>query len=156
PRSLPHNCLAAKQSCAANAALLGEMRLLRNEQAVRWWHSRQPLPLSWYLVAIIGIATLPLAVLAGYLVVQQTVASQAQLERSLRYAAGAVASAVERELAASNEVLHTFQVTTKLPERPALERELTRLLGGRADWIGAFLLDGAGGVVAARGDDRAL
>jgi PAS domain S-box-containing protein len=131
---------------------------LAKAEATRWWDGHRAVPLSWYLVAIISIATVPLAVFAAYLVLQQSRAAEAQHELSLRAAASAVALTVERDLATSTEVLHTFGEpdTTRRADREAIERELTRLLSRRADWIGVFLLDADGEVLVARGDDRAL
>ena len=127
-------------------------------QSVRWWQSNRTVPLSWYLVAIISIATVPLALFAAYLVLQQTHAAQEQLARNLRASASALALTIERDLATSTEVLRAFgdpddPVHT---DRATLDREVTRLLARRADWIGAFILDAAGAIVVARGDDRAL
>jgi len=134
------------------------MRLLAKEGSVRWWHNHRTVPLSWYLVAIISVATVPLAGFAAYLVLQQSKAANTQLEQGLRSAASAVALTVERDVATSTEILQTL--TEPDPGRPldraAIERELTRLLARRADWTGVFLLDAAGAVVVARGDQRAL
>jgi signal transduction histidine kinase len=127
-------------------------------ESVRWWHSQRTVPLSWYLVALISIATVPLAMFAAYLVLQQSHAAQSQLERNLRAAASGLALAVERDLAASTEALHSFggPDLAQPPDRAAIEREVTRLLARRADWIGVFVLDADGAVILARGDDRAL
>jgi signal transduction histidine kinase len=131
---------------------------LAKAESARWWDSHRAVPLSWYLVAIISIATVPLAVFAAYLVLQQSRAAQAQHELSLRAAVSAVALTVERDLATSTEVLHTFGEpdAPRQSDRAAIERELTRLLSRRADWIGVFLLDADGQVLVVRGDERAL
>jgi len=131
---------------------------LEKVESVRWWQGHRTVPLSWYLVAIISIATVPLAMFAAYLVLQQSLAAQAQLERNLRAAASALALTVERDLATSTEVLRTFGEpdAMRANDRTAIEREITRLLARRADWIGVFLLDADGAVIVARGDERAL
>jgi len=134
------------------------VRRFAKAESVRWWHSQRTVPLSWYLVALISIATVPLAMFAAYLVLQQSQAAQSQLERNLRAAASALALAVERDLAASTEALHSFggPDLAQPPDRAAIEREVTRLLARRPDWIGVFVLDADGAVITARGDDRAL
>jgi PAS domain S-box-containing protein len=135
-----------------------KVRVLAEEEPVRWWQSHRTVPLSWYLVAIISVATLPLAAFAAYLVLSQSQAAQTLLERNLRSAASAIALTVERDLATSTEVLRTFGESDAMRQgdRQAIEREMTRLLARRADWIGAFLLDANGAIVLARGDERAL
>src|SRR5262249_31143700 len=135
-----------------------ELTRLAKVQSVRWWQSNRTVPLSWYLVAIISIATVPLALFAAYLVLQQTHAAQDQLARNLRASASALALTVERDLATSTEVLRAFGDPDNLAhaDRATLDREVTRLLARRADWIGAFILDADGAIVVARGDDRAL
>lgn len=131
---------------------------MADNEPVRWWDSRRTVPLSWYLVAIISVATLPLAAFGAYLVLSQSKESHTWFERNLRAAASAVALSVERDLATSTEVLQTFGESdaVRQDDRPAIEREMTRLLARRADWIGAFLLDAGGALVLARGDERAL
>jgi signal transduction histidine kinase len=134
------------------------MTRLAKVESVRWWQSNRTVPLSWYLVAIISIATVPLALFAAYLVLQQTNAAQDQLARNLRASASALALTVERDLATSTEVLRAFGDPDNLAhaDRTTLDREVTRLLARRADWIGVFLIDADGAVVVARGDERAL
>lgn len=134
------------------------MRLLAKDESVRWWQSHRTLPLSWYLVALITVATVPLAVFTAYLALQRSQAAQVQLERNLRSAASALAVTVERDLATSTEVLHTFGEPESMQQqdRKAIDGELTRLLARRADWIGVFLFDADGAVIVARGDERAL
>jgi signal transduction histidine kinase len=114
--------------------------------------------LSWYLVAIISIATVPLAIFAAYLVVQESRAAQDQLERNLQAAATALALSVERDLATSTAVLRSLGELDVLrqSDRVAIERQVTRLLARRPDWIGLFILDADGSAVISRGDERAL
>ena len=112
----------------------------------RWWPRAT---LSWYLVAIMLLATVPLAVLTSLEIVRGIQSERARLDNHLQRVAASLSRSVERELSSSIEVLAT------LANRESLQRddlnEFQRVLHAspmlRARWSGVFLARSDGTLV---------
>jgi PAS domain S-box-containing protein len=100
--------------------------------------------LRTYMVAVILLATLPMAAFMSYQVLAEMRNQQAQTEEDLARSTAALAQTVERELTSS------FDALTVLSQSELFQANritsLGRLLQGRPrrDWDSVFVLDGAG------------
>ena len=103
--------------------------------------------LRTYMVAVILLATLPIAAFMSYQVLADVRSQQAQTEEELARSAAALAQAVERELTSS------FDALTVLSQSEVFQAgriaSLGRLLQGRPrrDWDSLFVLDRDGKLV---------
>jgi PAS domain S-box-containing protein len=103
--------------------------------------------LRTYMVAVILLATLPIAAFMSYQIIADVRMEQAQTEEALAQSAAAFAQSVERELAGSLDAL-TVLSQSELFQAGRLAA-LGRLLQGRPrrDWDSVFVLDREGRVV---------
>jgi signal transduction histidine kinase len=109
----------------------------------RYWPTAS---LRTYLVAVILLATLPLAALMTFQIFMEVRGEQAQIEANLTRSAGALSSAVESELIASLDALTALSHSEVL--RQSQPGRLESLLLGRPrprrDWHSVFVLDADG------------
>jgi signal transduction histidine kinase len=108
---------------------------------------RRPLaPLHRYLVAVIVLATLPLAALVGWQIVSTVRGERLELESNLARSAAALSQALDGELIASLDALNVLAHAGGLQRgRPeAFRRWMQEAPRPRRDWDGIFLLDQAG------------
>jgi signal transduction histidine kinase/CheY-like chemotaxis protein len=100
--------------------------------------------LRTYMVAVILLATLPMAAFMSYQVLAEVRAQQAQTEDELARSAAALAQTVERELSSSLDAL-TVLSQSELFQGGRIS-SLGRLLQGRPrrDWDSIFVLDAGG------------
>ncbi|HYE71457.1 MAG TPA: ATP-binding protein [Aquabacterium sp.] len=105
--------------------------------------------LRTYLVAVILLATLPLAALMSFQIYMEVRGEQAQIEDNLGRTATALAAAVESELIASLDALTVLSHAEVLrqSEPAGLEPLLLGRPRPRRDWHSVFLLDGDGTVL---------
>jgi PAS domain S-box-containing protein len=102
--------------------------------------------LSTYLVAVILLATVPIAALMAYQIYSSLRGQQVQLQGELRRGAASLAYAVEREVASSIDALSILAESESL-QAGAVERFRRSLSSGatmRANWGGAYLRDADG------------
>ena len=119
----------------------------------RWWPRAS---LRRYLVAMILLATLPLATLVCWQILAEVRAEQVQVESDLSRSAAALAQAVESEIHASFDALDTLAHAD--PQQGPQAQTLMRLLQRappRRDWHSVFLLDAQGNLLFDSGDPRA-
>jgi signal transduction histidine kinase/CheY-like chemotaxis protein len=114
--------------------------------AARYWPVA---PLRRYLVAVILLATLPLAALMSYRIVTDVRGEQGEIEDNLSRSASALSQAVDSELIASLDALTALSHAEVLRQgRPA---QIASLLNAqprpRRDWHSVFLMDAQGRVV---------
>lgn len=112
----------------------------------RYWPAAT---LRSYLIAVILLATLPLAALMSFQIFMEVRAEKAQIEDNLARSAGALSQVVENELIASLDALTVLAHSEVL--RQSQPAQLERLLLGRPrprrDWHSVFLLDAGGSVL---------
>jgi len=105
--------------------------------------------LRHYLVAVILLATLPLAALMSFRLVTDVRGEQAQIEDNLGRSAAALSQAVESELIASLDALTALSHAEVL--RQGRSSQFASLLNTqprpRRDWHSVFLMDAEGAVV---------
>jgi hypothetical protein len=103
--------------------------------------------LRTYMVAVILLATLPMAAFMSYQVLADMHAQQAQTEEELARSAAALAHTVERELASSVDALTVLSQSEVF--QAGRITSLGRLLQGRPrrDWDSLFVLDASGRTV---------
>ncbi|WP_119154905.1 ATP-binding protein [Caldimonas tepidiphila] len=113
-------------------------RLLARPALARWPSAS----LRAYLVAVIVIATVPLAALTSYLIVDEVRTGRTQMEAALRGNAGSVAVAVEREIASSIDALTILSYSRELLAGDLAEfhRTLTSLPKLRPSWSSLSLI----------------
>ena len=119
----------------------------------RWWPRAS---LRRYLVAMILLATLPLATLVCWQILAEVRAEQVQVESDLSRSAAALAQAVESEIHASFDALEALAHADPQqgPQLQALMRFLQRA-PPRRDWHSVFLLDAQGHLLFDSGDPQA-
>lgn len=109
----------------------------------RYWPSA---PLRTYLVAVILLATFPLAALMSFQIFMKVRSEQAQIEDTLARSAIALSQAVESELTSSLDALAALAHSEALRQSGPLQ--LQRLLRAgprpRREWHSVFLLDSEG------------
>jgi len=103
-----------------------------------------PASLRTYMVAVILLATLPMAAFMSLQVLADVRAEQAQVEEDLARAAASLAQTVERELASSVDALTVLSQSEVF--QAGRIASLGRLLQGRPrrDWDSVFVLDASG------------
>jgi PAS domain S-box-containing protein len=112
----------------------------------RYWPSA---PLRTYLVAVILLATFPIAALMCYQIFSEVRGEQAQIEDTLARSAAALSEAVERELTSSFDALAVLSHSDLIQQdRPAgMAPLLQSRPRPRRDWDSVFLLDHVGGLL---------
>ena len=119
----------------------------------RWWPRAS---LRRYLVAMILLATLPLATLVCWQILAEVRAEQVQVESDLSRSAAALAQAVESEIHASFDALETLaHADPQGPQPQALMRLLRERPPPRRDWHSVFLLDAQGELLFDSGNPQA-
>lgn len=105
--------------------------------------------LRTYLIAVILLATFPIASLMCVQLALQVRAEQGELEKSLSRSAAALAGAVENELGSSFDTLGLLAQSSVLQRTDItlLGQRLNGRLRPRRDWDSLFVLDAGGSVV---------
>ena len=112
----------------------------------RYWPKAS---LRTYLIAVILLATLPLAALISFQIFGAVRGEQAQIEDNLSRSAAALSQAVENELIASFDALTvlSYSELIKQGRLVQLERLLQEQPLPRRDWHSVFLLDRQGALL---------
>ncbi|MGE5450704.1 MAG: ATP-binding protein [Acidobacteriota bacterium] len=102
-----------------------------------------------YFLTLIALATVPLALLAAWLISEQVQASRAHLEADLARAASSAALTVEREIASSTDALYILSFSDPLQngDIAGIFSALSALPSPRNTWSSVFLLDMDGNVL---------
>lgn len=108
-----------------------------------------------YLVAMILLATLPLAALVCWQILADVRAEQGQIEANLSRSAAALAHAVESEVHASFDALATLSHADLLQSPQQSLARLLRERPPRRDWHSVFVLDAGGQLLFDSGDMQA-
>lgn len=108
-----------------------------------------------YLVAMILLATLPLATLVCWHILEGVRGEQQQVEANLSRSAAALAHAAESELLASFDALDTLAHAALGGSPENLVRMLREHASPRRDWHSVFLLDAHGQLLFDSGDREA-
>ncbi|RZI80987.1 MAG: response regulator [Rubrivivax sp.] len=105
--------------------------------------------LRGYFMAVIIVATVPMAGLACYLVVQETIAADRAREENLRRTAATFALTIEREMVSSIDALAILSYSDSLQrdDVAGFFATLTALPKMRASWSSAYLVDLNGDVI---------
>ncbi|TFZ02506.1 response regulator [Ramlibacter henchirensis] len=110
--------------------------------------------LRHYLVAMILLATLPLAALVCWQILADVRAEQGEIEANLTRSASALAQAVDSEIHASFDALGTLGQSDLL-DAPQPRLRMLRERPPRRDWHSVFLLDAQGHLLFDSADAQA-
>lgn len=103
--------------------------------------------LRTYLIAVILLATLPIATLMSFQIVLEVRSEQAQLEDELARSAAALAQAVERELVTSLDALAALSQSEAMKTGDAKPLGQQLQWSPRRDWESVFVLDRNGALL---------
>lgn len=119
----------------------------------RYWPSAS---LRTYLIAVILLATFPIAALMCVQIFLEVRAEQASIEDSLARSAAALSQAVEQELGSSFDALAALSHSELLQQGDLkqLERQIQARPRARRDWDSVFLMNRKGAVVIDTGRSR--
>lgn len=127
------------------------LRLRRWRRSVPLWlDSLLPVaPLKLYLVVVILLATLPLALLLTWQVVNDARSQRTAALALLQQSAASAAQAAEQDLAASVDALTGLSLMEALQQGDlqAFEQRLRQMPLRRPQWRSVFLTDGAGRIL---------
>lgn len=102
-----------------------------------------------YLVAVILVATVPMSLLAAFLIGQSIVSAREQLDAGLHRAAASFALTVEREIASSVDALHILSYSDALQRHDiaGFFSSLAAMPQLRTTWSSTYLIDVDGRVL---------